>query len=239
MMPFDDFYAAIVRNTPDDLLVKDDQAHKLYDLMVVEQQMNERINLTRITGDVDFLNKNILDSLACVLNANEQKILDVGTGGGFPGLPLAICNPDKQFTIIDATAKKVRAVQAMVEELSLYNVTCIAGRAEEMANDEKYREQFDVVTSRAVAALNILDELCLPFVKVGGRFCAWKGEKYQSEIDAARSGIMKLGADKITVNQKIILKNMSSHVIIQCDKNHATSKLYPRNYGRMVKKPLV
>lgn len=237
-MDFQTFYATIIKYLPKEIKITDEQARRLYDLMVVEKNLNERINLTRITGDVEFVEKNILDSLACPLEENEKLILDVGTGGGFPGLPMAVCYPDRKFVLLDATAKKIRAVAYIAEQVNLQNVSFLTGRAEDFAKDERYREQFDVVTSRAVASLDILDELCLPFVKVGGRFCAWKGQKYKEELSAAKVGLKKLGADKITIVQKLLLKNMSSHVIIQCDKNHATSKDYPRNYGRMVKKPL-
>ena len=214
------------------------QLKKLYRFMESLKAVNEHINLTRITDDDAFVEKHLLDSLACPLAPADQRIIDVGTGGGFPGIPLAIAYPEKKFVLVDATAKKVKTVEKIAADLGLANVELTSARAEALGKNPAYREQFDAVCSRAVAAYGILSEFCLPLVRIGGMFYAWKGEKYQEEIDAAIDGVETLGGGGIQVSQNLLLKNTAFHVIIQCRKNGRTPTQYPRNYGQIKKKPL-
>jgi 16S rRNA (guanine527-N7)-methyltransferase len=216
----------------------DGQLERLYRFMESLKAANEHLNLTRITDDDAFVEKHLLDSLACPMTPADRRIVDVGTGGGFPGIPLSIAYPEKKFVLVDATAKKVKAVEKIAADLGLTNVELVAARAEALGKDPAYREQFDAVCSRAVAAYGILSELCLPLVRVGGTFYAWKGEKYQAEIDAAIDGVGTLGGGEIRVSPNLLLKNAAFHVIIQCRKKGRTPAQYPRNYGQIKKKPL-
>lgn len=218
--------------------LSDGQLEQLHRFMESLKAMNEHINLTRITDDDAFVEKHLLDSLACPMTSADQRIIDIGTGGGFPGIPLAIAYPEKAFVLVDATAKKVKAVAKIAADLGLTNVELTAARAEALGKDPAYREQFDAVCSRAVAAYGVLSELCLPLVRVGGMFYAWKGERYQSEIDVAINGVETLGGGEIRVSQNLLLKNTAFHVIIQCRKKERTPAQYPRDYGQIKKKPL-
>lgn len=220
------------------LPITDAQCRLFYDFMTAMKEMNQRVNLTRIVDEKDFIEKHLLDAITCPLKANEKQILDLGSGGGIPGVPLAIYYPDRHFTLIDSTAKKMKAVKAITEKIGLTNVTCISGRAEELGKQPENREKFDAVCARAVAAFNILDELCAPFLKKGGTFYAWKGQQAEEEIAAAKAGPEKLGLGEIRIIQNLMLKSAAFHVIIQCDKIANTPSKYPRNYGRIVKKPL-
>ncbi|WP_329886419.1 16S rRNA (guanine(527)-N(7))-methyltransferase RsmG [Pseudoramibacter faecis] len=235
-MEINTFKKRVVSASP--VLLSEEQLEKLYRFMERLKAVNEHINLTRITDDDAFVEKHLLDSLACPMTPEDRRVIDVGTGGGFPGIPLAIAYPEKKFVLVDATAKKVKAVKKIAADLGLANVELTAARAEALGKNPAYREQFDAVCSRAVAAYGILSELCLPLVRVGGMFYAWKGEKYREEIDAAVDGVETLGGGEIRVSQNLLLKNASFHVIIQCRKDGRTPTQYPRNYGQIKKKPL-
>lgn len=203
-------------------------------------RLNEHINLTAIRDRDEFWSKHILDSLACEGLPELERasaVADVGTGGGFPGVPLAINFPEKQFTLIDSTAKKLRAVQCAVDELGLANVVTLNGRAEELGGSEQYRERFDLVVSRAVAELNILCEWCLPLVRVGGAFIAYKGARAAEELKAADSAIAKLGG-KLDRVETVALPEAEEHSLIIITKVSVTPSLYPRNAGASRKKPL-
>ena len=151
---------------------------------------NEKVNLTAITDRDAFVQKHYIDSLLCAesLDFTEStSICDVGTGGGFPGVPLAVCYPDKEFVLMDSLQKRVKIVRELCDEIGLRNVTVIHGRAEELARKKEYRENFDLCVSRAVANMQVLSEYCLPFVKPGGYFIAYKGADCEAEIsDASR-----------------------------------------------------
>lgn len=201
-------------------------------------ETNKHINLTRIVDEEEFVQKHLIDSLIAELPKGTKTVADIGTGGGFPGVPLAILYDDMAFTLIDSTAKKLNAVKAITDKLGLTNITYLPGRAEEIAQDPAYREGFDVVVSRAVADYPVLCELCLPFVKVGGSFYAWKGERVEEEISRSEKALDTLGGELIHVKQNLLLKSMSFHVIILCGKIKPTPAGYPRNFGRIKKKPL-
>jgi len=168
----------ILHNLPSNQITKLDKLAELF------LQWNQKLNLSSIR-DLDGVKlKHIVDSLMVIpleIIKKGQRILDLGTGGGFPGLALAIVFPNSHFTLVDATEKKIAAVRAMAEELKLTNVACLSGRAEELARDKQYREQFDVVVARALAKFPTLLEYCLPFVKVEGKFIAFQGPEMAEE----------------------------------------------------------
>ena len=168
-------------------------------------ETNERMNVTAITECSRVALLHFADSITAEKFIPEgSRVIDVGCGGGFPTLPLAIVRPDIKILALDSTAKKLTFVDAVAKELDL-KVETLASRAEELACDESYRESFDVAVSRAVARLNILSELCIPFVKVGGSFIAMKGQGGNIELEEAQSGIKKLGCSLERVHSLSLL----------------------------------
>ncbi len=200
---------------------------------------NQRINVTAITDPVEFYNKNVLDSLELVGHGeleSAKRVMDLGTGGGFPGLPLAIACPDKEFVLVDSVAKKLKVVRSVADELGLKNVTVVHARAEELAADPEFRENFDLVVSRAVANMSTLSEYCLPFVKAGGNFVAYKTMSAAEEIEAAANAVKKLGGAPAEIRP--YSGSESGHCFAVVRKISATPKAYPRKGGQPRKSPL-
>ncbi|MGM9648321.1 MAG: 16S rRNA (guanine(527)-N(7))-methyltransferase RsmG [Eubacteriales bacterium] len=201
-------------------------------------EFNSHTNLTAITDAAGVSLRHFADSLTAApyIGDTALKILDVGCGGGFPILPLAIVRPDCRFTALDSTAKKLTFVAQMASTLSL-PVTTLAARAEEAATTPDHREQYDLVVSRAVARLPILCELCLPFVKVGGRFVALKGADGEAELAEAETAISKLGG-RLRLRRAFTLGDAGGRVILEIEKVHPTPTAYPRAFGKIKKSPL-
>lgn len=205
---------------------------KYKDLLV---EYNKKFNLTAIKSDEEIYLKHFYDSLTLIkaysLNGN-LKLLDIGTGAGFPGIVLKIFYPDLELTLLDSNHKKIAFLEVVIKELNLKNVTCINSRAENLP--KTYREYFDIVTSRAVAHLRILLELSIPYLKVGGKLIAMKGLS-EDEIKESAKILEKLDStivDTIKFNLPIEGSNRSL-VIIQ--KNKKTNEIYPRSYDKIVK----
>lgn len=213
-----------------------DRFEKLAELLV---EQNKTMNLTAITDPDGIAVKHFADSIS-VLSAVEfksgAKVLDVGTGAGFPGIPLLIMKPDIDLTMLDSTAKKLKYVASTVDSLGL-NANVLHSRAEEAAQKPEYRESFDIVCSRAVAALNILCEYCLPFVKKGGIFAAMKGAKAQEEIEVANNAIKTLGGEIIDKKSFTLSDGAERTIIIIKKISHNLPK-YPRPSAQIAKKPL-
>ena len=209
---------------------------KLSDLLV---EQNKTMNLTAITDPDGIAVKHFADSIS-VLTAAEMpqgsRVLDVGTGAGFPGIPLLIMRPDLDLTMIDSTAKKLKYVENTVNELGLI-ATTLHTRAEEAGQSKEYREKFDFVCSRAVAALNVLCEYCLPFVKQNGLFIAMKGAKAQEEIDGAKAAIKLLGG-KIIAEKSFSLSDGGERTLVVIKKISQIPPKYPRPSAQIAKKPL-
>lgn len=221
------------------IYITEDEATLLTEYMDRILAVNEHLNLTRITEVDEFLEKHILDSLLLAREIPEDStVIDVGTGGGFPGVPIAICRPDVEVTLLDATAKKLKAVGEIVQGMSLPNVEILVGRAESFGGEARYREKYDVVVSRAVANLAVLSEICLPLIKTGGYFLSLKGKNYEEEIAEAKGKISRLGGTIETVNSTFLLQRDVVHVIIAIAKLNQTPKKYPRNFGQIKKNPL-
>ena len=201
--------------------------------MLVEY--NGRYNLTAITEEREIYVKHFVDSLLGSKLLKSGKVIDVGTGGGFPGLPLKIVNEELETYLLEATGKKCEFLNDVVKELGLKNVTVINGRAEDLAKDIKFREKFDYCVSRAVARLNVLCEYCMPLVKKGGIFLSYKGEA-EEEISEAASAIEILGG-KITEEKKFSLEGAKRELIV-IEKIKSTDLKYPRANGRIRKNPL-
>lgn len=221
------------------IYITEDEAALLTEYMDQVLAINEHLNLTRITEVDEFLEKHILDSLLLAKEIPEDStVIDVGTGGGFPGVPIAICRPDVEVTLLDATAKKLKVVGEIVQGMNLPNVEILVGRAESFGGEARYREKYDVVVSRAVANLAVLSEICLPLIKAGGYFLSLKGKNYEEEITEAKGKISRLGGTIEFVNSTFLLQRDVVHVIIAIAKLNQTPKKYPRNFGQIKKNPL-
>ena len=220
----------------------DAQIAKLAELTDIMLEVNKSMNLTAITEESAVILKHYADSLTMLNEIPEgAKVIDVGCGAGFPSLPLAIFRPDISITALDGTAKRIEYVKNTAKKLELNNLTAIAGRAEEYGNKPEYRESFDIATARAVAALPILAELCLPFVKVGGAFVAMKAAKGEDEAACAENAIKLCGGSQASVTKlELTADNISfeSRIIIKSNKTSKTPGKYPRHYSQISKKPL-
>lgn len=204
-------------------------------------EWNEKVNLTAIKEKDEFIKKHYIDSVICH-SFDEMKraetLIDVGTGGGFPGVPLAIIFPEKKFVLMDSLMKRLKIIDELTEKLGINNVQTLHGRAEDLGKNKAHREQYDICVSRAVANLATLSEYCLPFIKVGGSFLAYKAVKAEEEIKAAKGAIHLLGG-KISREEKVELPDFDlEHNIIVIDKVQNTSAKYPRKAGTPSKEPL-
>jgi 16S rRNA (guanine527-N7)-methyltransferase len=214
-----------------------EQLDKYYEMLI---DKNKVMNLTAITEFDEVLVKHFVDSLSIctVLPKDISSVCDLGTGAGFPGIPMAIAYPSLQFTLIDSLNKRIKFLDEVVSELGLTNVTLVHARAEEAGRNKLYREQFDLVVSRAVANIATLSEYCLPLVKVGGYFISFKSGDINDEIKLSGKAINKLGGNL----RKPVLFSLPdtdisrSFLIINKEKN--TPKAYPRKAGTPSKEPL-
>ena len=199
-------------------------------------EKNQVMNLTAITEPRDVAALHLLDSLAGVAGLEAGTVVDVGTGAGFPGVPLAIARPSVRVTLLDSLGKRVDFLRESCRELGLENVECVHGRAEEFAGER--RERFDLAVSRAVAALPMLCELCLPLVKVGGAFWAMKSVDTEEEISASKAAIKLLGGHIQTVSDYTIPTTEVVHRVVRIQKIGPTPKKYPRRFALNKKQPL-
>lgn len=204
-------------------------------------EWNEKMNLTAITEPEEIVTKHFVDSLYGLPCIPENAVLvDVGTGAGFPGVPLKIARPDIRLTLLDSLNKRLTFLDAVAEALSLSDTETVHLRAEEGASRGSfYREEFDVATSRAVAQLNVLAEYCLPYVKVGGVFLAYKGSDVAEEVKNAKNAIRTLGGDTEDIIPYTIPGTDITHSLVVIRKINPTVSMYPRQQGRISKKPLV
>lgn len=198
-------------------------------------EYNEKVNLTAIRDENEVLIYHFVDSiLGNDLIKKDAKCADIGTGAGFPGVPLAIVRDDISVTLIDSLQKRIDFLNTLCEKLELKNITTIHGRSEDLAHDPKLRQSFDCVFSRAVARLNILAEYDLPFVKNGGCMLAWKGPQGEEEIAEAKNALAVLNACVSQVKRT----ELENHIIIEIRENGKIASKYPRQAGTPKKKPL-
>ncbi len=205
---------------------------------------NRRSNLTAITDRDEIFVKHFWDTLAIVPHLDtllppHARVIDVGTGGGIPGLVLAIARPTWRMTLLDATRKKVRFVEATAHALGLSNVQVVWGRAEEVAREQEHREAYDAAVARAVASLRVLAEFCLPFVRVGGWWCAMKGPAVAEEAADAEAAIRLLGGDAPQVVDVAVPGLEARRTLVLVRKGAPTPETYPRRAGVPHKRPLM
>ena len=199
-------------------------------------EWNKKINLTAIKEEEDIIVKHFIDSILIEKEVKGEKLIDIGSGAGFPGIPLKIVRNDLDVTLIDSVNKKVLFMQDSIDKLKLDNIVAVHCRAEEYAHDKQFRESFDVATSRAVANMSTLVEYMLPFVKVGGKCICMKGPNSEEEINDSKKAISILGGEIERVEKYKIDDNDRCLVVI--NKVKKTEQIYPRNQGKPLKVPL-
>ncbi len=205
-------------------------------------EWNEKMNLTAITAEDEVYTKHFFDSISLgfYFPLHEvKKMVDIGGGAGFPSIPLKICFPHLEITIIDSLAKRITFLDHVSKELGLSHVRPLHSRAEDAGQDPSLRESFDVATARAVARLNLLAEFCLPFVRVGGHFVAMKGSDINVELNESKKAIKTLGGKTKKVETFLLPEDAGERNIIIIDKMEATPKTYPRKAGVPAKKPII
>ena len=240
MSQFKELFTDVFQKNGLDQYIRDDiiaKFEKLTDIMIAT---NAVMNITALTTIEKIIPLHYADCAKIAETIPQGvTIADIGCGGGFPILPLAIIRPDLKLVGIDSTDKKIKYVQNTADHFGL-NVKAISGRAEDLAKIAEHRDAYDIVVSRAVARLNVLDELCVPFLKIDGKFIAMKGAAGQEELDEAINGIHKLGGELISAKEYELHtgETAEKRVLIEIQKTKATPKEFPRGFGAIKKKPL-
>lgn len=224
------------------ILIDEEAIEKLERYYQLLLEWNEKINLTSIVEKEDVIWKHFLDSALIMKSETwkeieKKKILDVGTGAGFPGMVLAILNQDEEFVLLDSLRKRVDFLKLVIDQLQLKNVEAIHGRAEVYGRNVNYRNQFDFVLSRAVAELPVLMEYCIPFVKKDGFFVSYKGKKQEEEVNQSTNAFQELTAQFDHLEQ-FELRESEMRYLLYIKNNCETNEKYPRREGKPKKKPL-
>lgn len=219
--------------------ISDKQIEKFFDYMNLLLEWNEKINLTAITEPEDIILKHFVDC-ATILKyiKDEDKIIDIGTGAGFPGIPLKILNEKLDITLMDSLNKRINFLNEIINKLDLKNIVAIHARAEELARNKGYREKFDIATSRAVANLSTLSEYMLPFVKKDGMVISMKGSNIEEEVKNAKKAIKILGGEIEKIDNFNLANTNNIRNIITIKKVVKTPKEFPRKAGKPSKEPI-
>ena len=215
------------------------QQFELFYKMLIEK--NKVMNLTSITEEDEVIDKHFIDSLTCarVMDMSQiHSVIDIGTGAGFPGIPLKIAYPEIEFVLLDSLNKRVKFLNEVIEALGLSGIRAVHGRAEDLARDRELRASFDLCVSRAVANLSTLSEYCIPFVRVNGFFVSYKSKKGIEEIEASAHCMKMLGSKIVQIDEFQLSDHDSDRVLIKIKKCSGTSKQYPRKAGIPSKNPL-
>ncbi len=215
------------------------QLKQFYNYMNLLIEWNKKINLTAITEPDEIILKHFVDSLTISKYISDgTKVVDVGTGAGFPGIPLKIVRQDVDITLLDSLQKRINFLDEVINELNLEKITTVHSRVEDFGKNKKYREEFDIATSRAVANLATLSEYLLPLVKVGGKVISMKGSLIQEELENSKNAIKILGGQIEKVDEFDLPNSDISRNIVLIDKIKNTPNRYPRKAGEPSKKPL-
>ncbi|WP_300379713.1 16S rRNA (guanine(527)-N(7))-methyltransferase RsmG [Clostridium sp.] len=217
------------------------QYNQFMKYMRLLQEWNEKVNLTAITEDKEVVKKHFIDCIKAFKSEaikSAKTIIDVGTGAGFPGIPIAIMNPNVKVTLLDSLNKRINFLNLVVRELGLKNIVTIHSRAEDGANNKELREAFDVATSRAVANMSVLSEFCIPYVKINGYFVALKGPAIEEELKDGQKAIEVLGGELKNKIEYDIEESDLNHNIVEIRKVRKCPKIYPRKAGTVNKNPI-
>ncbi len=222
-----------------DIKFTEEQLNQFYEYMNLLLEWNEKINLTTITDPNEVILKHFIDSLTINKYIKENSTLaDVGTGAGFPGIPLKILRPDLKITLVDSLNKRINFLNEVINKLNLVNIETVHSRIEDFGKDKKYRESFDFVTARAVANLAVLSEYLLPIAKVGGQCVCMKGCSVEEELSNGKNAIKVLGGKIKNIDEFVLPDSDMSRNVIIIDKIKNTPNKYPRKAGIPVKEPL-
>lgn len=217
-----------------------EDTEKLYEYMNLLIEWNTKINLTAITEPNDIILKHFIDSITINKYLEDvSSVLDIGTGAGFPGIPLKILHPNIKFSLVDSLNKRISFLNEVCKKLSLNKIECLHARAEELAKNSDYREKYDIVTSRAVARLATLLEYMLPFVNIGGKCICMKGSNIEEELEEAKRAINILGGRIEKVEKFILPDSDMERNIIVIEKINKTPSIYPRKAGMPSKQPII
>ncbi len=216
-----------------------EQIEQFYKYMNLLIEWNEKMNLTAITEPKEIILKHFIDSITILKYIDDNsKLVDVGTGAGFPGVPLSIMNPTLKITLVDSLNKRLIFLQEVVKELNFKNIEIVHARAEEFGQNKNYREKFDIATSRAVANLATLSEYLVPLVKIGGKIISMKASNAKEEINDAQKAIEVLGGKIEKIEEFDLPESDIGRTIIIIDKNKCTPAIYPRKAGTPAKEPI-
>ena len=239
-MDFDEFKdELIIQAKKIDVILDEEQIQKFYKYMELLLEWNKKINLTAIVEPRDVILKHFVDSLTICKELQKNKTLaDIGTGAGFPGIPVKILRPDLDITLIDSLNKRVNFLTMVIEALKLEKIIALHGRIEDFGKNKKYREKFDYVTSRAVANLSTLSEYMIPLVKIGGKCICMKGSNIDEELKNAEKAIKTLGGKIEKVDTFLLPDTDMGRNIILIKKEKATPNKFPRKAGPPAKEPI-
>ena len=222
-----------------EIVLSENHVKKFYEYMLLLLEWNEKINLTSITDEKDIVLKHFVDSITiCKYIPKNAKLLDVGTGAGFPGIPVKIVRDDVEVVLLDSLNKRILFLDDVINKLNMKNIRAIHGRAEEFGRNKDFRQCFDVVTSRAVANMAVLSEYLIPFTKLGGKSVIMKGSDFEEELNNSKKDIKVLGGKISYVDEFVLPDSDMKRTIIVVDKIGDTPKQYPRKAGTPAKKPI-
>lgn len=239
-MEFNEFKEKLIINVDKlGINLSEIQLKQFYNYMNLLIEWNKKVNLTAITEPDEIILKHFVDSLTISKYISDgTKVVDVGTGAGFPGIPLKIVRQDVDITLLDSLQKRINFLDEVINELNLEKITTVHSRVEDFGKNKKYREEFDIATSRAVANLSTLSEYLLPLVKVGGKVISMKGSLIQEELENSKNAIKILGGQIEKVDEFDLPNSDISRNIVLIDKIKTTPNRYPRKAGEPSKKPL-
>lgn len=224
--------------TKNNIKIVDENIKLFYDYMKYLLNWNEKINLTAIKDEKEFIVKHFIDSLTISeIVGDNKRIIDVGTGGGFPGIPLKLLNDSLNISLIDSVNKKIMVLKDIINKMNLENVEALHTRAEDLAQNKDYRECFDVAVSRAVSNMNTLVEYLLPFVKIGGYVICMKGPGYEEELNSSKNAIDILGGSIENIKEIKISDDLIRNIVL-IKKVKSTSNKYPRGQGKPLREPI-